>query len=75
MDNTGKVLLAVAAGAAAGLVAGVLLAPASGEETRENLKKQGDKLKKDLSRKMEDISDESKEKLESLKKTASSVVG
>lgn len=74
MDNTSKILLSIAAGAAAGLVAGVLLAPASGEETRANLQKQGKKLKKDLSRKIEDLGDDAEEKLSELKKSASNAM-
>ncbi len=36
-NNTGETLLAFALGIVAGVVAGVLLAPASGEETREHV--------------------------------------
>ena len=74
MDNTSKVLLAVAAGAAAGLVAGILLAPASGEETRENLKKQGQKLKDDVSSTLEELNESAKEKIDQIKQTASHAI-
>lgn len=37
-DNTGKILLAALAGAAAGIVTGLLIAPEKGKETRESLK-------------------------------------
>lgn len=37
-DNTGKILIAALAGAAAGIVTGLLIAPEKGKETRENLK-------------------------------------
>jgi len=37
-DNTGKILLAALAGAGAGIIAGLLIAPDNGKATRENLK-------------------------------------
>ena len=37
-DNSGKILLAVLAGAGAGVIAGMLMAPDKGKATRENLK-------------------------------------
>jgi gas vesicle protein len=37
MNDTGKIVLAAAAGIAVGALAGILLAPASGKETREKL--------------------------------------
>lgn len=49
MDNsTGKTLLALAVGLAAGAVLGVLFAPRSGKETRAALRSKGDDLKEDL---------------------------
>ena len=36
-DNSGKILLAALAGAGAGIIAGMLLAPEKGSATRENL--------------------------------------
>jgi hypothetical protein len=38
-DNNGKVILSLLAGATAGVVAGLLLAPEAGEATRSSLKK------------------------------------
>lgn len=43
-DDNGKVILAMLAGASAGLVAGILMAPEAGEATRGNLKKSASKL-------------------------------
>ena len=37
-NNSGKILLAALAGAGAGIIAGMLLAPDKGTATRENLK-------------------------------------
>ena len=42
-DNTGKILIAALAGAAAGIVTGLLIAPEKGRETRENLKSAANK--------------------------------
>ncbi len=38
-DQNGKVLLALLAGASAGIIAGLLMAPEAGRETRESLKR------------------------------------
>lgn len=47
-DNSGKVLLALLAGASAGVIAGLLMAPDSGEATRGSVKSWASKLSKDL---------------------------
>lgn len=44
MSNGGKVLIGVLAGAAAGVVTGVLIAPASGKETRETITDKSEEL-------------------------------
>lgn len=44
MNTTGKILTAMAVGAAVGAVAGLLLAPDKGSETRRKLKEQGKKV-------------------------------
>ena len=53
-NNTGKVLLALLAGASAGIVAGLLIAPDKGSATRGNLKnyagKYGDQFNDTLSK-------------------------
>ncbi|MFO7790647.1 MAG: YtxH domain-containing protein [Bacteroidales bacterium] len=48
MSNSGKVLLGVLAGAAAGVITGILVAPASGKETRENISSKTDELLSNL---------------------------
>ena len=55
MNNTAKVLIALAAGAAVGAALGVLFAPAKGEETREQLRKKGKQFAEDLTRKFKDM--------------------
>ena len=48
MNNTAKILAAVAAGAAAGAVLGVLFAPDKGSETRRKIKEKGENMANDL---------------------------
>lgn len=43
-NNNGKVILSLLAGATAGIVTGLLLAPETGEETRNSVKKSAGKL-------------------------------
>jgi gas vesicle protein len=44
MKNTGKILTAIAAGAAAGAVLGILFAPDKGTATRKKINSRGEKL-------------------------------
>ncbi len=53
-DNNGKVIFSLIAGATAGIVAGLLLAPETGEETRGSFKKAAADLGKDLSKFFQD---------------------
>ncbi len=53
-DNNGKVILSLLAGATAGIVTGLLLAPETGEETRSSFKKAAADLGKDLSKFFQD---------------------
>ena len=75
-DNSGKIMLALLAGASAGVIAGLLMAPDSGTATRDGLKKSASKLGKDLEKKLQ----EGMSKLESmnaggLMDQASSMIG
>jgi len=47
-DNNGKIILSLLVGATAGAVAGLLLAPETGEGTRASLKESANKLSDDL---------------------------
>jgi gas vesicle protein len=52
-DNSGKVLLALLAGASAGVIAGLLMAPDTGEVTRGSVKKWAGKMSKDLEKNLQ----------------------
>lgn len=69
-DNSGKVLLALLAGASAGIVAGLLLAPEAGSETRSSLGKSLGKLGEDLSK----LAQDGLAKLDDLKTQAGSAI-
>jgi gas vesicle protein len=47
-DDKGKVIFSLIAGATAGIVAGLLLAPETGDDTRSNLRKSASKWADDL---------------------------
>ncbi len=49
-DDKGKVILSLLAGATAGIVAGLLLAPETGDETRSGLRRSASKWGGDLSK-------------------------
>jgi gas vesicle protein len=50
MNTTKKVLVGALSGLAVGVVFGILVAPASGKETRDRMAMQADKLRKKLNR-------------------------
>ena len=64
-DNSGKVLLAMLAGASAGVIAGLLMAPDTGEVTRNSVKKWAGKMSKDLEKNLQDGLEEIKKTLRS----------
>lgn len=67
MSNTNSVLTLVA-GLAVGTALGILLAPASGKETRRKLMKRGESLRDDLT----DLMEEGKNAMNEMKDKASS---
>ena len=68
-DNSGKVLLALLAGASAGVIAGLLMAPDTGEVTRGSVKKWAGKLSKDLEKNLQAGLDEIKNMSSNIGKT------
>ncbi|WP_439880176.1 YtxH domain-containing protein [Pontibacter sp. MBLB2868] len=70
-DNSGKVLLALLAGASAGVIAGLLMAPDTGEATRGSVKKWAGKMSKDLEKNLQAGLEEIKNMSGNLGKTES----
>lgn len=66
-NNTSNILIATAIGIVAGSITGILLAPASGKETRKKIKKRAKKLKKRFSSGLDDLKENGKEVLEKVK--------
>jgi gas vesicle protein len=58
MNNTAKILAALAIGAAAGAVLGILFAPDKGSETRKKICEQGKKLGDELKDKFNTVKKE-----------------
>lgn len=69
MAKTGNTLIALVAGAAIGVAAGMLYAPDSGEKTRKKLKKKAKKAQKDLSLQAQKTYEEINQKASELKGT------
>lgn len=55
MNSTGKILTAFAIGAVAGVVAGILLAPAKGTETRKKIKDEGQRVADAIKNKFNEV--------------------
>lgn len=70
MNTTSKILAAMAVGAAVGAIAGIMLAPDKGSETRRKLKEQGKKVADNL----KDKFNNSKEKMNGMKEDIEQVV-
>lgn len=49
MNNTTKIILGIAAGAIAGAMTGILIAPDDGRKTRKKIGKESDKLRNSIS--------------------------
>jgi gas vesicle protein len=69
--NTGKVLLGVLAGVAAGALVGILFAPAKGSRTRRRILMQGENYVDGLKEKFNEYADTISEKLEHAKEEVS----
>jgi len=64
MNNTAKIIAAFAIGAAAGAIAGILLAPDKGAETRRKLGEEGKKLAEGLKKQCCDAGKNIKKEME-----------
>lgn len=70
-QSTGRIILGTLLAAGVGFAAGILLAPASGKETRKNIGDKADDWKEDLEKATEKTLVSLKETKDSLEKTAS----
>lgn len=66
--NTGKALLGILAGVAAGALIGILFAPDKGTETRKKIAKKGKDYTDDLTIKLNDLMENVSEKVDSVVK-------
>ena len=73
MENNTKIIIAAAAGIAAGAIVGILFAPASGKETRNRIKRAGSQLTENVNetiqkgrKSLTTLREEIKERLESM---------
>ena len=73
MENNTKIIIAAAAGIAAGAIMGILFAPSSGKETRKRIKKAGSQLTENVNetiqkgrKSLTTLREEIKERLESM---------
>lgn len=64
MNNNSKIWAALAIGAAAGVITGILLAPDKGSETRRKLSEEGKKLADSLKNKCNKAADDLKKEME-----------
>lgn len=72
--KTGKVLFGVIAAAAAGVVVGMLFAPAKGSVTRKRLIRKGNGYSNDMNDTLVEFSDTLSEEFDSIKKSAEDLV-
>lgn len=69
--DTGKVLLGMLAGVAAGALLGVLFAPDKGSRTRKKICREGEEISDDLKEKFDAVIDTIEEKFQKVKKDVS----
>jgi gas vesicle protein len=65
--STGKVVLGLLAGVAAGAIAGLLFAPSKGSDTRKKIAKKGKNYEKKLKKKFSENVDKANKKFEKIK--------
>lgn len=69
--SSGKVILGLLAGAATGVLAGILFAPAKGSKTRKKIARKGEDFVDTLKEKLDDLLDTVTEKFEKVKEDVS----
>lgn len=75
MNDTGKTILTFLTGAAAGALAGILLAPESGKKTREMISQKALDLKEDLDEAIDTGTDKLKDLSQSVFSDKSKLIG
>ena len=65
--NSGKLVLGLLAGITAGALAGILLAPAKGSNTRKKIMKKGENYSDGLKKKLNDLIEKTTQKFEKVK--------
>ena len=73
--TTGKIVLSIAAGVAAGAILGVLFAPDKGSATRKKIVQKRDEVVDELGEKVNELLDTVTNKFEAVKKQAAKMVG
>lgn len=65
-SKSGQVIAAAVIGAAAGAIAGILLAPSSGKETIDNMSRKANKIKNELSDSVREYAHMGKDKIDEM---------
>jgi len=73
MNGSGKIVLGVLAGIAAGALLGILFAPDKGSDTRKKIVKKGEDLKDSLKEKYNEFVNSVNEKFEKVKEDISDI--
>ena len=72
--STGKIVIGLLAGIAAGAALGILFAPDKGTNTRKKISRKSEDMMDDLKEKFEDMMEDVTEKLDSVKACAEDII-